>query len=266
MRPVPLLSLLLLSGTACTPTMPEDVRGTTPGTPQEPDVLTDTGGSAVACEDGPAFADFWAGGLDPALVTETPYTFSAGLDAARTYMQGGGGEPPFVITDAVVLNLTTADGAVDTLWLGDASGAMLTYGVNLGLTAAEVQPGDTVSLTISAATYYQGLYEITGISGLVEVTGDAEPIYVVDGNSTQVSVDSHASQNVRGYGALVNDEGECGSRQCFTFRYGSNSHTLRVSPDLGLAVGDCVDLLMPLGAFGGNAQYNIDNNDWLSTY
>ena len=68
-------------------------------------------------------------------------------------------------------------------------------------------------------------------------------------------------------GELVNDEGSCGSSaRCYTFAYGDNAHTMRVDDALGFAVGDCVQVVMPLSIYFEEEQYNVDNNNWVSTY
>lgn len=266
MRRVFLLSCVLLA--ACDPAEPEDVRGVSPGEPTEPDTLTDTSANQYSCADGPAFPEFWAGALEPDMVSATPYDFDAGIgDAIGAMSSNGSFSGPVTITDAVVTAYTEYNGDVDVMWIADSSGGLMSYGVDWGLSVSDVSPGDTISFTATDGTIYFGLPELTEIDGPPTVTGRVDALYVVDGNAEVVTTEDHLSQLVGAYGELVNDEGSCGSSaRCYTFSYGENAHTIRVDDALGFSVGDCVQVLMPLGIYFEEEQYSIDNNNWVSTY
>jgi len=255
-------AILLLCG-ACDVSEPEDVRGVEPGEATEADPLDDTSSNTYACADGPAFPGQWVGTVDPDRVTTTPYDFDAGIADAIAAMDRG--SFPVEITDAVVANYTERDGEIDTLWIQDGSAGLMTYNVSTGLRSDEISPGDTVSFTISDGTIYFGLPEITGISGDITVTG-SQDVYLVDGTAEVVTTETHLSQNILAYGELTADEGSCGSARCFTFSYGENAHTIRVSEGLNFKVGDCIELAMPLGIYFEEEQYSVDNNDWVSVY
>ncbi|MFT5684131.1 MAG: hypothetical protein ACI8RZ_005072 [Myxococcota bacterium] len=252
---------------ACTPQEPEDVRGTAPGDPSTPTPLTTEIGGVVVCTDGPAFPDAWAGAVDPALVTTTPYDFAAGigdiLDAAPA---SGALSIDIAVTDAVVANFTEYSGEIDQLWLADAGGGLQTFGPDIGLTAEEIAPGDTVSFVATEITTYFSLPELTGLTDL-SVTGAGGLVYVIPGNTTTITVADHLNQNIRAFGELVSEPETCGgSSSCADFVFGDNTVALRFADAIGLSMGDCVDVLAPLTLFSGAPQLNIDNNDWVSVY
>lgn len=250
----------------CDVSAPEDVRGVAVGEPTPPDTLTDTSANAYSCDDGPAFPDMWAGLVNPADVTDVPYDFDAGIEDALDAVANNG-PFPVEITDAVVANFTTSNGDVDTLWIADKAGGLMSYNVTWGLSADDIAPGDTISFSITDGTVYYGLPEITDIDGTPTITGHRDEIYVVNGNAETITTETHLSQNIAAYGELVKDEGSCGSSQrCFAFGYGDNVHTLRVSTDLGFQVGDCVQVAMPLSIYYEEEQYSVENNNWVSLY
>jgi hypothetical protein len=252
---------------ACAPQEPEDVRGTAPGEPTQPTPIDVDSGGALSCADGPAFVDAWAGAVSPELVTDTPYTAVAGIgEILAAAPAEGSAAIDIAVTDAVVANLTEYGGGIDQLWLADADGGLQTYGVSINLTADDIAPGDTVSFTATEITTYYSLPELTGLSDLT-ITGSGAMVYVIDGNTTAVTVSAHLNQNVRGFGALTSAPESCGgSSVCADFTFGPNTVTLRFAAALSLSEGDCVDVLAPLTIFSGAAQLNIDNNDWLSVY
>jgi hypothetical protein len=250
--------------TACDVTEPDDVRGTSAGEASVPDPLTDTSTNDYTCADGPAFPGAWAGTIDPAQRTDQPYDFDAGIADALAAADNSSRLPVDII-DAVVANFTTRSGSVDTLWIADEAGGMMSYGVDFNLEADAIAPGDRISFTITDATVYFGLPEITEVEGVVVTPGDGA-VYVVDGNAEVITTETHLSQNIQAYGELIADEGACGSSSCFTFGYGDNAHTIRVSEGLGFKVGDCVEIAMPLGIYFEEEQYSIDNNNWVSVF
>lgn len=261
-----LLGMLLVG---CDVEEPENIRGTGVGEPTEPDPLDDTSSNTYSCADGPAFPDFWAGTLDPELVTDQPYDFDAGVGEARSAAASTdfSVDVNIDIQGAVVANFTTRNGAVDTLWLADKGGGMTSYNVNWGLSADEVSPGDTINVTITEVSNYYDTLQITAIADTPTITGRVDSMYVVDGNAGPISTDTHLSQNVSAFGELVEDEGSCGGGyRCFIFSYGENAHTLRLSEDLGFKVGDCVQIAMPLGMYFDEEQYSVDNNNWVSSF
>lgn len=260
------MSILITLMLACVPQEPEDVRGTAPGEPAAATPLsTDTG--SIDCADGPAFPDAWAGALSPEQVTTAPYDSEAGIgDILDAAPESGALSIDITVTDAVVANFTEYGGAIDQLWLADAAGGLQTYGVDINLTADDVSPGDRVSFTATEITTYYGLPELTGLSDLT-VSDKNGMVSVVDGNTTAVTIEEHLNENVRGYGTLVSaPEGCGGSSVCADFSFGENTVVLRFAEALGLAEGDCVDVLAPLGIYSYSEQINIDNNDWLSVY
>jgi hypothetical protein len=261
-----LLGMLVIG---CDVEEPENVRGTGVGEPSEPDPLDDTSSNTYSCADGPAFPDFWAGAIDPGLVTDQPYDFDAGVGEARSVAAGTDFSETvnIDIQDAVVANFTTSNGDVDTLWIADTAGGMTSFGVRWGLSADVLSPGDTISFTITEVSNYFDTLQITAIDDTPTITGRVDSMFVVDGNAGPVSTGTHLSENVSAHGELVNDEGSCGgSFRCFTFSYGENAHTLRLNEDLGFKVGDCVQIVMPLGMYFDEEQYSVDNNNWVSSF
>ena len=258
---------ILVALLACVPQAPEDVRGTTPGEPAVPTPISADSGGAVDCDDGPAFPDGWAGALSPEQVTSAPYDFEAGIgDILDAAPESGAQAISIPVTEAVVANFTEYGGAIDQLWLADAAGGLQTYGVDINLTAADISPGDRVSFTATEITTYFGLPELTGLSGLTVLDKDGA-VSVVDGNRTAVTLEEHLNENIRGYGTLVSAPQGCGgSSVCAEFSFGENTMVLRFPEALGLAEGDCVDVLAPLGIYSYAEQLNIDNNDWVSVY
>ena len=252
---------------ACVPQEPEDVRGTAPGDPTTPTPITTDSGGAVSCDDGPAFPDAWAGALSPDQVTSSPYDFEAGIgDILDAAPESGALGIDITVTDAVVANFTEYGGSIDQLWLADSAGGLQTYGVDINLTADDISPGDRVSFIATEITTYFGLPELTGLSGLT-VTDKDGAVSVVDGNTTAVTLEEHLNENIRGYGTLVSTPEGCGgSSVCADFSFGENTVVLRFAEALGLAEGDCVDVLAPLGIYSYSEQINIDNNDWVSVY
>lgn len=261
------MSILVALMMACVPQEPEDVRGTTPGEPANPTPISADSGGSVSCVDGPAFPDAWAGALSPDQVTSSPYENEAGIgDILDAAPESGAQAIDITVTDAVVANFTEYGGAIDQLWLADAAGGLQTYGVDINLTADDISPGDRVSFTATEITTYFGLPELTGLSGLT-VTEKNGAVSVVDGNTTAVTLAEHLNENIRGYGALTSaPEGCGGSSVCADFTFGENTVVLRFADALGLAEGDCVDVLAPLGIYSYSEQINIDNNDWVSVY
>ena len=261
------MSSLVALMLACTPQEPEDVRGTAPGEPTDPTPITTDSGVAVICTDGPAFPDAWAGALDPAQVTSTPYDFDAGIGAILSAApDSGSADISIEVTGAVVANFTEYGGEIDQLWLADSGGGLQTYGVDINLTASDIAPGDTVSFTATEITTYYDLPELTGLTGLT-VTTKGGAVYVIDGNTTTITVAAHLNQNLRGFGELVSAPESCGgSAVCADFSFGENTLALRFSEGLGLEEGDCVDVLAPLAIYSYAPQLNIDNNDWVSVY
>ena len=252
---------------ACTPQEPEDVRGTTPGEPAETTPITSDSGQGVVCSDGPAFPDAWAGALDPERITNTPPSHDAGIAAIIDALPSSGSATISIeVTEAVVANFTEYGGGLDQLWLSDSSGGLQTFGPDIPFTADELQPGDTVSFTATEITSYYDLPELTGLTGL-SIASQGGMVYVVEGNTTTISLAEHLNQNIRGYGAITSEPEGCGgSSVCADFTFGDNTAILRFSDSLGLAVGDCVDVLAPLTIFSGAPQLNLDNNDWVSVY
>ena len=261
------MSFLVAFLVACTPQEPEDVRGTAPGEPTTPTPIATDSGAAVTCSDGPAFPDAWAGALDPDQVTDTPYDFEAGIgDILDAAPESGSQSIDIKVTDAVVANFTEYSGSIDQLWLADAGGGLQTYGVDINLTADDVAPGDRVSFTATEITTYYGLPELTGLTDLT-VTTKGGPVYVVNGNTTAVTLDEHLNENIRGFGELVTAPESCGgSSVCADLAFGDNVAVLRYAEALGFDEGDCIDVLAPLNIFSYAEQINIDNNDWVSVY
>ena len=261
------MSFIAAFALACSVAEPEDVRGTAPGEPTTPTPINADTGGALSCAEGPAFPEAWAGVLDPEQVTDVPYSNTTGLgDVLAAAPQEGSASISIKVSGAVVANFTEYGGEIDQLWVADASGGLQTYGVDINLTAEDIQPGDLVSFTATEITTYFGLLELTGLTDLV-VTDASEPVYVVNGNSTAITLDEHLNENVRGFGELTSEPEGCGgSSVCADFTFGENTLPLRFSDALGLEQGDCVDVLAPVTIYSYAPQINIDNNDWVSVY
>ncbi len=257
--------LALLAG--CDRQEPEDVRGTAIGEPTTPTPITQDTGALYSCSEGPSFPDAWAGAIDPALVTDVPYANDAGIASLLAAAPSSGSAAVSIaITDAVLANYSEYGGEIDQIWIADAGGGVQTYGVDLGLTAAALQPGDTVSFTATEITNYYGLYEITEIEDFA-ITGTGGAVYVVDGNTTTITVDEHLNENLRAYGTVTSEPEECGtSTVCLDLTFGDNTIALRVSSSLGFANGDCLDVLAPLDLYSGAPQLDIANNNWVSAF
>ncbi|MEL6346143.1 MAG: hypothetical protein AAFV53_23740 [Myxococcota bacterium] len=250
----------------------EDPRGTNaqPGQATELTPLDGDGEVDIDCQIGPAFPDYWAGAIDdPDLITYDNYdeSFDAGISDVLIAIADGDGAFPLQVTDAIVSNFTEREQRIELLWLVDASGGLLIDAGVLALSAEDVRPGDAVTLTVLEGELDFNTPTVTDVIDFtINSTGNA--VYVVDGASVDVTVGEHLNTNIRASGELIASEGSCGGGfSCYTFRFGPGSPaTLRVRDGFGFDVGDCIDLLAPLGQFGGTGQFNIDNNNWVSTY
>jgi len=207
----------------------------------------------------------WGGALDPGSITRDPYTFDAGigpaLDAAPATGEVTGLE--LRIEDAVVTNVGSPRSGGPNIWFEDASGAMRTYGV--GGTDG-VEPGDRVSLTITAIDVYGGEIQISGADDVTFSAGD-EPVHVVDQTAGAVNYPSHGRKNLFTWGEITGGGDSCGgSSVCVDYLAHGQEFVVRIGESQAPEPGACMVLLAPLGTFNQDLQVNIDNYDWRVEY
>jgi len=201
--------------------------------------------------------------------TATAYTTDAGLAAvvaaAEAATERTAANLP--VTEAVVLarGFASADATQVGLWLGDRSGALYAYDLELGMPASAIRPGDVVSFTATEVNNFFGTAELTGQTGL-SVVRSGDPVWVVDGmTGTPVTYEAHAEQVVEVYGELISGpDTSCGAN-CFDLQYAGGLLTLRTFSTFD-QVGDCVHWIGPVSQFSSTPQLFADDFDWYRSY
>ncbi len=198
------------------------------------------------------------------LLTTDAYTNDSGLAALFALIPSSGDtvtEQTLPIVEATVINVGYApSGGTPNIYLEDAAGALMTFYVE---TSPDVKPGDKVSMTVTDATNYFGNREITGLTDFT-IVSSGNPVHYNVANGTALDVATMSLQNVHVWGELSAELPDCGA-SCFDLTYGTETVTYRINnefleyPD---QVGDCVDVLAPLGSYSNAPQLDIGNYDW----
>lgn len=219
------------------------------------------GGSTVNC----APPDTWWGEVPAELVSTTPYVSGTGIDLAiaaapatdETVDLSG---DPIQITDATVAAVGYyASGNPDQLWLENASGAIRTAFIDPGVV---VEVGDRVSLQVTELTNFNGLLQITDVTGFT-VSSSEELVYVREWNDVE-SDELKVSTLYHGYGEVSMADVECGIFECYTLSTERGDVFFRGEPDM--EVGDCVQFVAPLRQAASNVQLDGSNFAWARTY
>lgn len=212
----------------------------------------------------PGFGD-WGGAVSAALLTREAYGFDAGiaaaLDAAPEADEITGLD--LRIEDAVVTNVGSARSGGPNIWFEDAGGAMRTYGI--GGTDG-IEPGDLVSMTITAIDTYGGEIQISAAED-VSYTDADEPVHVVDQTAGAVNYPSHGRQNMFTWGEITGGGAGCGgSSVCVDLQANGQTFVIRIGDTQAPDIGVCMVMVAPLGTFNQDLQINIDNYDWRVEY
>jgi hypothetical protein len=274
--PMKILRLALLLSipaalVACTTAPPDDTGADADAdTDSDADTDTDTDTDAdgdADCDAGPSTPDY--GELNAEQITWDNYTHDAGLAAVAAADPGDGNtaDGEWLVDGAVVTLAGYApDGSnPDTFWVADSSGSMVVYRVDPGMV---VNPGDTISFTVTQVGNYAGLRQIAAATDFVVADVAAQGVYVVDATTDAASWASSAHQVIYSYGEITAENGECGtSYECFDYTAANGTTTaLRLHESKGLVEGDCLQVTAPIGTFAGDDQYNINDLDWVVFY
>lgn len=212
----------------------------------------------------PGFGE-WGGAVPSGLLSRDAYDFDAGVGAAiaaspETEELTG---LELRIEDAVVTNVGSPRSGGPNIWFEDAGGAMRTYGI--GGTDG-VEPGDLVSMTITAIETYGGEIQINAADD-VSFTDADEPVHIVDQTAGSVNYPSHGRQNMFTWGEITADRGGCGgSSVCMDLQANGQNFVIRIGESQAPDIGACMVLVAPLGTFNQDLQINIDNYDWRVEY
>lgn len=270
------LLVLALSLASCDRTPPGEESDTDTDSDTDADTDSDTDADTDTDTQGPMSCSPLPSGL-PSLATaigitttETPYATASGVQAVLAVATGGGGSPPFAITDATVVAVgyTPEPTDVDDFWVADSQAAIQ---VHLGKgNGVEVVAGDVVSFTATGVDTYGNTPEITAISGFsVNASASPNDVYVMESTGA-VFDDDDVGWVHHLYGEVTFAETDpCGSRECFTMTHtdGTLTHTvkLRILAIADIQVNDCVEVIAPLSNYDGY-EFDIDNLDWHRWY
>lgn len=212
----------------------------------------------------PGFGD-WGGAVPAGLLTRTAYDFDSGIAAALA-------EAPesdeisgldLRIEDAIVTNVGSPRSGGPNIWFEDGGGAMRTYGVS---GTDGIEPGDRVSLTITAMDAYGGEIQISAAED-VSYTDADELVHVVDQTAGAVNYPAHGRQNMFSWGEITGGGAICGgSSVCVDFQANGQAFVIRIGDTQAPDIGACMVMVAPLGTFNQDLQINIDNYDWRVEY
>jgi len=205
------------------------------------------------------------GSIDASIVTNTAYSNSSGLSdiVAADPGEGETTEISVAISGAVVTQVGYyPDSATEyTFWLGDGDAHVQAYYITLDEAPSA---GDTVSFTATELTNYYGKLEITAATDYA-VTGSSD-VYVNQATGTTLDYSDSGPINVRLYGELIEDRGDCGGgNTCYELEHGGegagNIAVIRTDSEY-VAAGDCMIITAPLGEYSGEVQIDVDDYDW----
>ena len=275
---VHLLSLLVLSfaATACSrPDPGEDEEEADADTDSDSDSDTDSDSDSDTDSDTDSDSDVdchadwdptFFGTIDASIVTSEAYTEAAGLGNIIAADPGFGetAEIDVAVSGATVTMVGYyPSSATDyTFWISDVDGVVQVYRVPLDAPPA---PGDKVSFTATELTNFYDALELTAVSDF-SVDSSDNPVFVYPGTGTSLDYSALGASNVRVYGKLVSDDGDCGGgNNCYGLEHGGagsgNIAIFRTDSEY-VSEGDCVIYTGPLGDFDGEPQLNVDDYDW----
>ena len=115
--------------------------------------------------------------------------------------------------------------------------------------------------------------QITAVTGFTKVSS-GNPVYVKESSGSNLAFATDGDWVHHLHGELISDDGDCGPSRCFTFQHtddGTNTatETFRVKNStlsIPLVVGDCIEVVMPLGYYTPNDQLDVVNYDWFRWY
>ncbi|MCB9524002.1 MAG: hypothetical protein H6702_11645 [Myxococcales bacterium] len=203
-----------------------------------------------------------------------PYraSFDTGLAAAMAQArQADAATPIDVRITGVVVTATMPDRPVDSprsqtrFWVADgvANGEVaLPPDLTEGVADFPIRAGQRISFTATQVQRFHGQPQISGATGWALEVDEAD-VYITE-PTDPLRFESDLARIVRLTGTLRGDGAPCGGdSRCWTLEMEPGwSETLRSASDR-LARGDCVTFVGPVSAFGGTAQLDTFNYDWI---
>jgi hypothetical protein len=209
----------------------------------------------------------WYGTMDASLATATNYSADAGIGAliAAGPADGMTAAVDLMVNGAIVAAIGYHPAGTDpeTVWFADRNGGFRTYGIPF----PGVQVGDAIALHVTEIDNYNGELEITAADGF-QILSSGNSVFVQDVAGQPLDYTNQGRELVRLWGEILTDNGPCGgASNCYTVDHGGPATVdVRVGAALGLLAGDCVKVTAPLGTFGGVAQFDLSDWDWLAVY